>query len=170
MKTILITGLVFLLTVLFVPFTSAGEPGQSIFSEFSSALDDDEVWEDWDDGKEPNLIGKDFVRLGEKQTVSGILLYEDGEWLIQTESGLLYEAHLGNHDHQEKIGLDLQEGQEARIYGFVYFDDIAVVSLSINDKTYNFRTEDGSPLWAQSRMGSERLYQNRFRLEDENSI
>ena len=97
--------------------------------------------------EEAELRGKDFVNLGEVQIIKGELIADGEEWLLQSENSL-YEVHLGNEEHQERIGLDLQKGEKVTIIGFVYKNDIAVISLSYTECTYSFRDMDGTPHWS----------------------
>lgn len=115
-----------------------------------SSFDSEEEWD-----IEESLSGRDFVELGELATIEGILLTEDGEWFLQTEDDL-YEVHLGDHDYREEMGIHLVPGDRATIYGYLYDDDMAVVSLTIDEETYYFRTEQGTPLWGAFGGGEER--------------
>jgi|GEM_PF-6799857 len=94
--------------------------------------DHEEGWEEM----EERLSGRDFVALGEIGIISGSLLTMGGEWFVQTADEL-YEIHLGDHDHRELTGIALEVGKEAVVCGYVYDDDIAVVSLSYADSTFN---------------------------------
>ena len=93
------------------------------------------------------LTGRDFVNLGELQSVSGSLLAKHGEWFLETDCAL-YEIHLGNHEHRAAINIELEAGKKAQVKGFLHEKDIAVVSMIIDEKEYEFRTADGQPLWA----------------------
>ncbi|MCF8002055.1 MAG: hypothetical protein K9K76_09385 [Halanaerobiales bacterium] len=107
------------------------------------------------------LSGRDFVTLGELKIVKGVLETSEGEWFLQSDT-ILYEVHLGDHDYQEKINLDLQEGQHVTICGFVYEKDIAVVLLSDTESTFIFRDIDGIPSWSGQ---GENAGQNRIETE-----
>ncbi len=97
--------------------------------------------------EESSLTGKDFVRMGEFKEIVGILeTCPDEEWYCQTAE-ILYEIHLGDHDFQREIGLNLTPGAEVVVTGFVYGNDMAVVSIT-TPVTYQLRTMAGVPLWA----------------------
>lgn len=108
----------------------------------------EEEWEDWK--YEERLTGKDFVALGQLEWIHGNLLTEDDEWFLLTQEDL-YEIHFGDHTYREDIGLVLIEGEEVSICGYLYKNDMAVVSLIIADKIYDFRTQEGTPLWGAFR-------------------
>lgn len=116
------------------------------FQEASTQTDTGFPEGEWGDMEEDRLTGRDFVKLGERRMVEGQLFYEDDEWFLQTEE-MVYEVHMGDHDYREKIGLLLEDGQEASIYGFIYHDDMAVISITVEKETYLLRTEEGTPLW-----------------------
>ncbi len=102
------------------------------------------------------LTGSDFVQLGELQSLKGELLTQYGEWFLESPDKI-YELHLGNHEHREAINIDLQAGKKAEVKGFLYEDDIAVVTMTIDNQDYAFRTEEGTPLWAGSGYGRQRV-------------
>lgn len=93
------------------------------------------------------LSGSDYVRLGKPGTVTGTLFEEDGEWYL-TAGERIYEVHLGNYTVLYPDGLNLQTGEQAVIHGFIYQNNIAVISVETRGKTWTFRNEDGSPRWA----------------------
>lgn len=93
------------------------------------------------------LSGRDFVRLGELRTISGILQFEDGEWYLHTDSAI-YEIHLGDHTFREGLGLTMHPGDKADVTGFLYGTDMATVSLLLGSTEYRLRTDQGVPLWA----------------------
>lgn len=107
------------------------------------------------------LQGRDFVTLGELKTVTGILSQDRGEWFLETE-GVLQELHLGDHDHRAATGIRLESGKQAEVTGFAYRQqgsdivDIAVCSITLDGQEYQFRTEDGTPLWRGSGGGDKR--------------
>lgn len=108
---------------------------------------------EWD--IEEKLSGRDFVALGNLATINGELFTESNEWFLQSDA-MIYEIHLGDHGYREEIGLALEAGVEASIYGYLYGDDMAVVSLTMGGKTYFFRTEEGLPLWGSFGRGGKR--------------
>jgi hypothetical protein len=98
---------------------------------------------------EKTLSGKDFVRIGKPGTVSGSLLEKDDEWYLKTKNGV-YDLHFGNHEYRAQTGIKLQTGKNATVQGFIYNKDVAVGTITIDHKNYQFRRTDGSPLWAGS--------------------
>ncbi len=93
------------------------------------------------------LKGNEIVTLGSLDTLSGTLTEDAGEWYLQTGDSL-YALHLGNHDYLDSLDLNLKERESATVFGFVYEQDIAPVTLTSGEITYCFRSEDGRPLWA----------------------
>jgi len=94
-----------------------------------------------------DLNGSDFVRLGQLGIVSGTLSEEDGEWYLTTTDSE-YALHLGNYEVIYPEGIDLEEGSEAIVRGFVLDSDISAVTVGTHDGSYTFRTLEGLPLWA----------------------
>ncbi len=94
-----------------------------------------------------DLKGSDFVRLGNLGIVTGALSEEDGEWYLSTDEGE-YALHLGNYEVIYPRGIDLKEGSEAVVRGFVLNSDISAVTLATGDQRYSFRTAEGVPLWS----------------------
>lgn len=107
------------------------------------------------------LQGRDFVTMGELETVTGTLSRERGEWFLAA-GGVLHELHLGDHDHRAATGIRLEAGKQAEVTGFAYRQqgsdivDIAVCSITLDGQEYQFRTEDGTPLWRGSGGGDKR--------------
>lgn len=93
------------------------------------------------------VTGRDMVADGAFASVSGMLVYESSEWYLKTDEKT-YQLHLGNKEYLESTGIDLQEGAECSIEGFLLGQDIAVSSVTLDGKTYNFREKDGTPMWA----------------------
>ena len=96
-----------------------------------------------------DLVGREVVDQGIIGTVAGTLVYQDSEWFIDTEDGL-FLVHLGNHDFVDGTGMELSEGDEATVYGFIAGQDIAAVNVTLGSEVYALRSEDGFPLWAGS--------------------
>ncbi len=116
-----------------------------------------------------DLNGSDFVRLGQLGIVSGTLAEEDGEWYLTTTDNE-YALHLGNYEVIYPRGIDLEEGSEAVVRGFVLDTDISAVTVATGENRYSFRTVAGLPLWAgqgerqnQSASLYERAGQGNFR-------
>ena len=95
------------------------------------------------------ITGREVVAMGTLQIMEGTLVEEDGEWYLQTGE-ILYAVHLGNHDFLDTLDMDLNEGESVTLKGFVHGEDIAAVNLMTGDNSYDFRREDGKPLWAAS--------------------
>jgi hypothetical protein len=101
------------------------------------------------------LRGKDFVELGDFGTRTGKLKSEKGEWFLEV-ADRIYEIHLGDHTHRKNIGIQLNEGKEVTVTGFIYRQanskmiDIAVCTILDSEKEYRFREDDGTPLWRGS--------------------
>lgn len=98
------------------------------------------------------LKGRDFVRLGKMETLTGTLKRMRGEWFL-TVKDVDHELHLGDHEHRAKTGIALEVGKTATVKGFVYKQekseqvDVAVCTITLDGKEYRFRNDDGSPLW-----------------------
>ncbi len=99
-----------------------------------------------------DLKGRDFVELGEFQTLRGNIYPDRGEWFLQTGDSA-YELHLGDHTHRERTGIRLEEGKTATVSGYVYsqrgadFIDLAVCTVQMDGEKYRFRQDDGTPMW-----------------------
>ena len=107
-----------------------------------------------------DLKGSDFVRLGQLGIVSGMLSEEDGEWYLTTTDSE-YALHLGNYEVIYPKGIDLEQGSEAVVRGFVLDSDISAVTVATNDVSYSFRSAAGIPLWSgQGERQNQRAFQN----------
>ena len=91
--------------------------------------------------------GRTVAEKGTKGSVSGILDYADSEWYLKA-GDKTYDLHLGLFGHDEKTTASLKAGDKAHVEGFILDNHIAPISLSSNGKTYNFRAQDGRPLWS----------------------
>lgn len=94
-----------------------------------------------------DLKGSDFVRLGQLGIVSGTLSEEDGEWYLTTLDKE-YALHLGNYEVIYPKGLNLKEGSDVVVRGFVLDSDISAVTVATSEGKYALRTVEGMPLWA----------------------
>jgi len=94
-----------------------------------------------------SLAGRDIVDQGLKATLSGTLVEENGEWSLRTV-GKTYAVHLGNYSILYPKGIGLKDGEQASVSGFLVGEDVSAISLASNGRTYTFREEDGTPLWA----------------------
>lgn len=98
------------------------------------------------------LRGRDFVRLGDPGTVTGTLATIGGEWFLKAGDET-YELHFGDHRHRAETGINLEEGIEAEVFGFIVEgalgtpSDIAVCTIVIDGDGLRFREDDGTPLW-----------------------
>jgi rubrerythrin len=93
------------------------------------------------------LYGRDIVDSGSKVTISGTLVEEAGEWSLKTAEKT-YAIHLGNYAVIYPKGLGLREGDQAAVRGFLTGQDISAIEVVSRGSTYEFRTEDGTPLWS----------------------
>ncbi|AEV28056.1 hypothetical protein SpiGrapes_0192 [Sphaerochaeta pleomorpha str. Grapes] len=94
------------------------------------------------------LRGSDYVRLGNQGSVTGNLEETDGEWFLTTDDAEKYALHLGNYEVIYPEGISLREGELALVRGFVYGQDISAISVDSEGKTWEFRSNDGRPLWS----------------------
>ena len=92
------------------------------------------------------LSGQDFVRLGKMTTLTGTLVQEGEEWMLKV-GDTIYEIHLGPSEYMKQKGLVLKSGEEAKVRGFVYETNVAVVSIETSGKSIILRDEKGSPAW-----------------------
>jgi hypothetical protein len=93
------------------------------------------------------LYGRDIVDTGTKVTLSGILFEEAGEWSLKT-ADKTYAVHLGNYGVIYPKGIGLRAGDQATVRGFLTGLDLSAISLASGGATYEFRAEDGTPLWS----------------------
>jgi hypothetical protein len=87
--------------------------------------------------------------MGTLGNVSGTLSYDGSEWYLITEKDR-YILHFGNSAYMESTGINLREGEQIDIRGFISGEEIAVAEARIEANVYTFRNEDGMPLWAGS--------------------
>jgi hypothetical protein len=99
--------------------------------------------------------GRDVGDAGTLRTLSGTLASDDTEWYLDSADGR-FLLHLGNTSYVEQTGLVLEAGETAVVKGIVDADEVSVVSLEIDGKTFAFRSEDGRPLWAGGGRGAGR--------------
>jgi len=97
--------------------------------------------------------GRDVADAGTLQTLSGTLASDDTEWYLDSADGR-FLLHLGNASYVEQTGVVLEAGETAVVRGIVDADEVSVVSLEIDGKTFAFRSEDGRPLWAGGGRGA----------------
>ena len=107
-----------------------------------------------------DLRGSDFVRLGQLGIVSGTLSEVDGEGYLNT-TDTEYALHLGNYEVIYPKGINLKEGSEAIVTGFVLNSDISAITVGTHEASYSFRTAEGMPLWAgQGERQNQQAFQN----------
>jgi len=99
--------------------------------------------------------GRDVADAGTLRTLSGTLASDDTEWYLDSADGR-FLLHLGNTAYVEQTGLVLEAGETAVVRGIVDADEVSVVSLEIDGRTFAFRSEDGRPLWAGGGRGAGR--------------
>lgn len=98
------------------------------------------------------LRGRDFVRLGEINTLHGTLVQEGTEWTLRV-SDKIYAIHLGPSEYRESNGYVLTDGAEATVKGFVYEQDVTVTTIETGGKVMTLRDETGRPAWAGTQFG-----------------
>jgi hypothetical protein len=101
-------------------------------------------------GPAANAVENDrrsVVETGELLSLAGSLESRDSEWYLN-EEGSRYALRLGNARYVESIGIRLQEGAEVQVRGFAEDGEVAVVSILMDGRRFDFRNEDGTPLWA----------------------
>ncbi len=97
--------------------------------------------------------GRDVADVGNLATLSGTLESDGTEWFLSNTDGR-FLLHLGNAGFIEQTGLQLEDGGTAVVKGLVDADEVSVVTLQFEGKTYAFRTSDGLPLWGGGGRGT----------------
>lgn len=95
------------------------------------------------------LKGRDFVRLGKLESLNGTLVKLGDEWGLK-EGEKIYEIHMGPEEYRLYKGVILIEGENVKVKGFVYNNDISVATMEMGGKSIIFRDESGRPLWSGS--------------------
>lgn len=114
------------------------------------------------------LKGSDYVRLGNQGAVSGTLKEADGEWFLATGDAKEYALHLGNYEVMYPEGISLREGEQASVKGFVYGQDISAITVASAGKTWEFRSNDGRPLWSgDGNRQNANAYTNEVRMQEQ---
>ena len=95
----------------------------------------------------PEQSGRVVVEKGGLADLTGTLEYDGSEWYLDTGDAT-YILHFGNSSYVDSTGLQLQADDFIEIHGFASGAEIAVVSAVIDSEVFEFRREDGTPLWA----------------------
>jgi hypothetical protein len=96
------------------------------------------------------LKGRDFVRLGALETLSGTLTrINNDEWGLRT-GGRVYEIHMGPSEYRASKGFILNEGASARVSGYLYENHLSVKTLESDGQSIALRDENGRALWSGS--------------------
>jgi len=93
------------------------------------------------------LKGRDIVRLGKMDTLSGTLKQKGDEWEIEV-GDTIYEIHMGPAGYGTSKGLLLKDGESAHVTGLVFGTDVAVSTIETGGKSVTLRDETGRPAWA----------------------
>ena len=101
------------------------------------------------------LKGKDFVELGTLQTISGKLFEEDAEWYLKTDKETI-DLHFGPREFLESKKVSLEVKKDFVITGFLYENNLAVVHFIFNNKLIELRTEEGEPLWKNTKFSKQK--------------
>lgn len=101
------------------------------------------------------LKGKDFVKLGTLQTISGKLFEEDAEWYLKADKETI-ALHFGPREFLLSKNVSLKEKKAFTITGFLYEDNLAVVHFVFNSKLIKLRTEEGEPLWKNTKFSKQK--------------
>ncbi len=99
------------------------------------------------------LKGKDFVKLGTLQTISGELFEEYSEWSLKTDKGII-ELHFGPREFLAHKNVTLKETDNFSVTGFLYENHLAVTNFMFDDKLVELRTKDGDPLWRNTKFSN----------------
>ncbi len=91
------------------------------------------------------VLGRDVARDGAYASLSGSLLYEHDEWLLETKDASL-ELHMGPYGHDES--LPFVAGAEAMVRGFVIPGHMSPISVETGGEQHDFWHEGRYPLWA----------------------
>ena len=93
------------------------------------------------------LTGRDIVAEGTFTTLKGTLTSQGTEWYLTTQDGP-HQLHFGNRNYLSSTGIELVDGANCTIDGIVTGKDVAVATVTTAGKSYSFRDENGTPLWA----------------------
>ncbi len=93
------------------------------------------------------LRGRDYVRLGQMDILTGTLVQKDNEWGLNV-GDKSWDIHLGPVEYRTDKGLVLTNGERATIKGFVYQNHVTVTSIETGGKSMTLRDQTGRPAWA----------------------
>jgi hypothetical protein len=93
------------------------------------------------------LKGRDYVRLGQMDILTGTLVQKNNEWGLKVGDEVL-DIHLGPSEYRADKGLLLINGENATIKGFVYQNHVTVTSIETCGKSITLRDQTGRPAWA----------------------
>ncbi len=96
------------------------------------------------------LKGKDIVKLGTLQTISGELFEEHTEWYLKTNKETI-DLHFGPKEFLKHKNVILKEKNDFTVTGFLYENHMAVTNFIFNDKLVELRTKEGDPLWRNTK-------------------
>ena len=95
---------------------------------------------------------REIVDQGLSIAMDGSLRKLGDRWFLTAEH-TLHELLFGLDAFVQELGLTLESGKQVRVTGFYHAPDddpagiIVVNSLVMDEQTYRFREEDGTPLW-----------------------
>ncbi len=96
------------------------------------------------------LKGKDIVKLGTLQTISGEIFEEYSEWYLITKKDTI-DLHFGPREFLASKNVILKEKNIITFTGFLYENHLAVVKFIFDKKLVELRTKDGDPLWRNTK-------------------
>ena len=105
------------------------------------------------------LKGKDFVKLGTLQTISGKIFEEGAEWFLKADKETIH-LHFGPKEFLESKNVALKEKKDFTVTGFLYENNLAVVNFVFNDSLIELRTEEGDPLWKNTKFSKKDCEEN----------
>lgn len=95
--------------------------------------------------------GRIVAARGERETLSGTLTHEHGEWYLNST----WELHMGPLGHgDEQL---FAHGAAADVDGFVFRNHIAPITVATNGETHEFWEENRMPRWAGTGEGGGRV-------------
>ncbi|MGL1892325.1 MAG: hypothetical protein OCD02_11905 [Spirochaetaceae bacterium] len=99
-----------------------------------------------------SYTGRELADSGEIKTISGTLNIINGESYIKS-SYTLYQLHMGPEEYMEQINYAPDLETLLTVEGFFINEHIAPITVILNNKKYNFRDNNGSPMWRGSGQG-----------------